>query len=169
MIYRDDKAKFRPVNLPVVINAVVRFCRLQVAFQTIKFECVTSESFPKTVPLKEDQIRRVIVNLLVNAAEALASHDENENKRIVVKLDKSDADQMAIIKVIDNGPGIGEKLLPKLFKERFTTKEKGHGIGLMSVAKIVQAHSGEIKVDSSSSQGTTFEIRLPLSREKKNG
>jgi len=169
MIYRDDKAEFRPVNLPSVINAVVRFCRSQVAFQTIKFEYETSGSFPKTVPLKEDQIRRVIVNLLVNAAEALANFDENEDKRIVVKLDKSETNSTAIIKVIDNGPGIDQELLPKLFKERFTTKEKGHGIGLMSVAKIVQAHGGDIKADSETGKGTTFEIRLPLSREKKNG
>jgi signal transduction histidine kinase len=67
--------------------------------------------------------------------------------------------------VIDNGPGIRQELLPKLFKEKFTTKEKGHGIGLMSVAKIIQAHGGSIEVDSQPDQGTTFEIRLPLSRE----
>ena len=169
MIYRDDKREFRSVNLPVVMNALTRFCRSQVAFQTIKFDLEVPADFPTSVPLKEDQFRRVMINLLVNAAEALAQSENAEYKRIVVRLDVSPESDQAVIKVTDNGPGIDEKLLPKLFKERFTTKERGHGIGLMSVAKIVQAHSGEINVDSKLGGGTTFEIRLPLRRGDSDG
>ena len=169
MIYRDDKREFRSVNLPVVMNALTRFCRSQVAFQTIKFDLEVPADFPTSVPLKEDQFRRVMINLLVNAAEALAQSENAEYKRIVVRLDVSPESDQAVIKVTDNGPGIDEKLLPKLFKERFTTKERGHGIGLMSVAKIVQAHGGEINVDSKLGGGTTFEIRLPLRRGDSDG
>ena len=165
MIYRDDKSEFRPVNLPVVINALTRFCSSQPAFQTIKFDHQVARAFPRAVPIKEDPIRRVMINLLVNAAEALSNSNDILDKQIVVELDVEPETGSVVIKVIDNGPGIRQELLPKLFKEKFTTKEKGHGIGLMSVAKIIQAHGGSIEVDSQPDQGTTFEIRLPLSRE----
>ncbi len=169
MIYRDDKSELRPVNLPVTVNALMRFCRSQVAFQSIKFDYDVSGDFPETLLLKEDQIRRVIINLLVNAAEALAPREEIENKRIVVEMQVLTESNRAVMKISDNGPGIEQENLPKLFRERFTTKEGGHGIGLMSVAKIVQAHGGEITVNSETGQGTVFEVSLPLSREKSGG
>ncbi|MBD3258933.1 histidine kinase, partial [candidate division GN15 bacterium] len=64
-----------------------------------------------------------------------------------------------------NGPGISKDHLPLLFVERFTTKSEGHGIGLVSSGKIIQKHGGEITADTESGKGTTFTIRLPISRE----
>lgn len=169
MIYRDDKSEFRPVNLPMVVNAVMRFCRSQAAFQTIKFDYEVAVDFPAQVSIKEDQIRRVLVNLLVNAGEALSQADTAEAKRIVVRLEKAAESGGIVIKVSDTGPGISQEHLPKLFRERFTTKQKGHGIGLMSVSKIIQAHGGQINVDSVPGQGTTFVISLPDRKEKSDG
>ncbi|MEW6411329.1 MAG: ATP-binding protein [Candidatus Zixiibacteriota bacterium] len=169
MIYRDDKSEFRAVNLPSAVSALIRFCRSQAAFQTIKFARKVSADFPSALPVKEDQIRRVIINLLVNAAEALSQCTEKEHKQITVDMSIAPEEHMAVIKVIDNGPGMAEGLIAKVFKERFTTKERGHGIGLMSVFKIVQAHSGRMKIDSKVGAGTTFEITLPLTREGFNG
>ncbi|UCG60523.1 MAG: cyclic nucleotide-binding domain-containing protein [Candidatus Zixiibacteriota bacterium] len=165
MIYRDDKSEFRSVNLPAVVNAVWRFCRSQVTFQTIKFDYEVAPDFPALISVKEDQMRRVMVNLLVNAAEALSQTDVGEEKHIIVRLENAPETDSVIIKVSDNGPGIASEHVPKLFRERFTTKRGGHGIGLMSVAKIIQAHGGKIKIDSNLGQGTTFEMSLPSRRE----
>ncbi len=165
MIYRDDKSEFREVDLPAAVRALMRFCRSQVAFQTIKFVRRVGSDFPSAIPVKEDQIRRVIVNLLVNAAEALSQCADKENKQIIIEMNTRPEEGMAVIKVIDNGPGIDKGLLSKVFKERFTTKDRGHGIGLMSVFKIVQAHGGQIQIDSKIGEGTSFEFTLPLTRE----
>ncbi|UCD62837.1 MAG: cyclic nucleotide-binding domain-containing protein [Candidatus Zixiibacteriota bacterium] len=166
MIYRDDKSDFRPVNLPAVINALIRFCRSQAAFQTIKFDFQAAPDFPVPALLKEDQIRRVIINLLVNAAEALSHSADIQDKQVTVRLDVASGGDTVIMTVSDNGPGIDEEHIPKLFKERFTTKSAGHGIGLMSVAKIIQAHGGTIQVDSEVGRGTTFAFTLPIRKER---
>jgi two-component system NtrC family sensor kinase len=66
--------------------------------------------------------------------------------------------------VHDTGPGIAQDQIPKIFDPYFTTKQSksGTGLGLYITRKVVEDHSGSIKVDSAPGQGTTFTIRLPL-------
>jgi len=74
-------------------------------------------------------------------------------------------EEMAEIKVSDTGSGIPPELLTRIFEPHFTTKQRGHGFGLVICEKIIKNHKGVINVESSPS-GTTFTITLPVKREQ---
>ncbi|MHB9138109.1 MAG: sensor histidine kinase [Victivallaceae bacterium] len=105
------------------------------------------------------KLKRVMLNLLRNAAEALADH-KTQNPAIAVCANVED--KKLVIRVKDNGPGIPEEIKDKLFMP-FTTcgKSGGTGLGLAIAQQFIQAHGGSISVDSSDA-GTEFKITLPL-------
>ena len=70
-------------------------------------------------------------------------------------------DKKIVLKISDTGIGMSKKTLEKLFTPFFTTKEFGTGLGLSTVKKIVEAHRGDIKVESEPGKGTTVKVRLP--------
>ncbi|MCK5340549.1 MAG: cyclic nucleotide-binding domain-containing protein [Desulfobulbaceae bacterium] len=101
-------------------------------------------------------IRRVIVNLILNAAQA-----SNPGDTIAVELKK--AGNYAEVHIIDNGCGILESAGKKIFEPHFTTKENGSGLGLPSCKYIVEEkHDGVLTYRSSPNRGATFVVRLPL-------
>ncbi len=104
------------------------------------------------------QLNQVFMNLLTNAAQALAGRDGAR-----IELSTQRHGDGVVIKVADNGPGIPAEILPKIFDPFFTTKEvgQGSGLGLSIVHGIVERHGGTIEVDSHVGQGTTFTVTLP--------
>lgn len=108
------------------------------------------------VSCERSQIEQVLLNLLLNALEALP-----DGGRIVAET-REDGDA-GLILVTDDGPGIAPQHLPRIFDPFFTTKEgeKGVGLGLSVAYGIVDAHGGRLRVESTPSEGTTFEVRLP--------
>jgi len=104
------------------------------------------------------QLNQVFMNLLTNAAQALAGRD---GARIEVSTSNRGRD--IVIQVADNGPGIPTEILPKIFDPFFTTKEVGQGSGLgLSIAHgIVERHGGTIEVETITGTGTTFTVTLP--------
>ncbi len=114
------------------------------------------------VPVDADGIHQAVLNLLGNAIEAV------EPKHGVVTL-SSQFDplaQLAIIEVQDNGVGIAERDLKKIFQLFFSTKgQRGTGLGLAVTNKIVEEHEGKIEVTSKLGQGTTFRIKLPMNHK----
>ena len=168
MIYRDSHSKASDVNLAHLVKVLVKFCASQNRFRDIRMHYQVEADFPKTVHLKEDELRRVLINLMVNAVEAMEHTPPDTHPEISIELDVSPDNQFAIIRVCDNGHGISEENLARLFKERFTTKENGHGIGLVSLQRIIQDHNGQIQAASQLGQGTTFTIQLPITGEAGN-
>jgi len=116
------------------------------------------------VPCAPMEIEQVIINLLRNAAQAMASHPkEGVAPRIVLRLRQSG--DMAEIEVEDNGPGIKEKNRRKVFEPFYTTKKPGEGTGLglsVSYFIITRNHGGTIRVESEPGKGARFIIQLPL-------
>ncbi len=104
------------------------------------------------------QINRAIQNVLINALQAAAETQGS------VTLDCTPKDFYVDIRIEDTGPGINEAQMGKIFDPYFTTKQgkSGTGLGLYITKKVVEDHSGSIKVDSTPGAGTTFTIRLPL-------
>ncbi len=168
MSRRNEKGVFRSTDIRSMVRAVIRFCKMQGIFKNIALDYSVSDDFPRRIEIKEGQIQSVIVNLLTNAAEALSSHSEKSYRAIQVALTFDSKNNYAVIQTLDNGPGIKPEYQAKLFKERFTTKDDGHGIGLVSVGRIVREHNGTISVESSPGQGTTIEVRLPVERAVKD-
>src|SRR5690606_6864108 len=98
---------------------------------------------------------------LVNAADAFEADDRQIF--IATDLKRVDGDEVAEIKVADNGVGIAPANLGKIFEPFFTTKEnRGTGLGLAVCWGIVSEHGGTIEVESRVGRGTTFTVRLPL-------
>lgn len=110
------------------------------------------------------QLEQVLLNLLINARHAMLGRGGS----LTIKAGTCDASGQVKLQVIDTGPGIPEKLLPKIFQPFFTTKgtakkgeAKGTGLGLAICKEIVEHHKGRIEVDSTIGKGTTFTIFLP--------
>ena len=122
------------------------------------------------------QMQQVIMNLLINAAEAI----QHEAGRItvatrIVTLEQAPdpfdfvgqapgAGIYVRLTVQDNGSGMSQAVLDRIFDPYFTTKERGHGLGLSAVLGIIQAHQGSLQVTSSPGEGSCFQVYIPASR-----
>ncbi len=155
---RGDEGAFAEVNLIEMIRVIVRFLAPQERFHHIKIARVVDPSFPTKLQLNERQIQQVLLNLLMNAAEAFNALTDKPNKEISVELRIDETNYRPQLIVADNGPGIPVELQAGLFNKRFTTKERGHGIGLITVKKIVEQHQGTIQAESIPGVGTKFVI-----------
>lgn len=124
-----------------------------------EFKTDLDETLPKINVIPQD-IGRVLLNLINNAFQAVASIDKPE---VMVSTKKLNSE--IEIRVSDNGPGIPDEIKDKIFQPFFTTKPTGQGTGLgLSLSyDIVKAHGGEIEVNSTEGEGTGFIILLPFS------
>ena len=123
-------------------------------------------------PLMADpeQIEQVFINMILNAVQAMPN-----GGRLVIKSEVqsqrtpdpgSRTSDFVAVSFTDNGCGIPEKNMEKLFEPLFTTKAKGIGMGLAISKRIIEAHGGSIEVESEVGVGTTFTARLPLAGER---
>ncbi len=108
------------------------------------------------VRLDPEQIRRVIINLIDNAVEAIERRGE-----IVVETQADPANHLVRIVVADNGPGIPAGERDKLFLPYYSTKRRGSGLGLAIVRRIIAEHGGSIEAGDNTPRGTRFTIELP--------
>jgi signal transduction histidine kinase len=108
------------------------------------------------------QINQVFMNLLTNAAQALAGR---EGATITIET-RGDA-QSVEVKIADNGPGIPTEVLPRIWDPFFTTKDvgEGTGLGLSIVHELVERHGGSIECETKVGDGTTFTVKLPRTME----
>ena len=121
-----------------------------------------ASGLPK-ISIISDQIKQVLLNLLQNAQASIG--DNREDGKITVTTESKNS--KVIISVRDNGCGIAENMLDKIFDPFVSTKPeiKGVGLGLSISYGIVKAHGGEIKIDSAVGNGSTFSIILPVNSE----
>ena len=114
------------------------------------------------------QINQVLLNILINASQAIKSQERNDKGTIAIRTYATDGE--VICEISDDGPGIEPDGLEKIFDPFFTTKPVGQGTGLglsISYDIIVNKHKGILLVDNSVSNGTKFIIKLPI--KKKSG
>lgn len=158
-------ARPQKLNLSrVVLRSVIEDCAAEVAalFEENSIELRIEGNFAE-IAADESLLRRVFVNLLRNAAEAI---DPQSTRKLIIAsgfFDKSHTRPYAHIRVTDTGAGISKEDLPRIFIPFFTTKSRGYGIGLALVQKILMAHGGDVVVEKSDATGTTFHCRLPIS------
>ena len=113
---------------------------------------------PKTLELTADPelIEQVIINLLINARQSLQLKDKGEIKLTALQDERG----KVLIRVTDNGPGIPEENLEKIFIPFYSTKKNGSGIGLSLSRQIMRAHGGNIRVTSKLNEETVFTLRF---------
>jgi len=119
-----------------------------------------------SVPLDESGIRRCLINLVGNAIDAC----EPDKGRVVIETRLSDAAGEFTVSVRDNGCGIKDQVIDRIFDPFYSTKgAKGTGLGLAVTRKIVEEHGGVITVRSTPGAGTEFTVRLPVRRDDAAG
>lgn len=145
-------ARPQPLQLDdVSLNELVAECanELKPLFEELNVKLVL-DSEPVQVRADERMLRQVVLNLLRNAAEAISEHGS-----VFVKL------RSGLIEIRDTGGGISAAQLPKIFIPFFTTKPKGHGIGLALAHRIVTEHGGTLTAANAPEGGAVFTIKLP--------
>ena len=107
----------------------------------------------------------MVINLVENAAQAMAETAAERDKRLTVRT--AIAEGALVLTIEDTGPGIPPENLSRIFEPLFSTKSFGTGLGLPTVKQIVSQHDGIISVDSEVGRGTCVTVRLPLRAEEK--
>jgi signal transduction histidine kinase len=117
---------------------------------------------PETLLVHVDveAIRRILINLLKNAFQALTENRDGEIVVETVVFTAEDGSQTAVARVSDNGSGIPEELWTKIFVPSFSTKTSGTGLGLAIARKTIEDHDGDIGFETDEDSGSTFWIRL---------
>ncbi len=113
---------------------------------------------PLICNIDQDMIKQVMLNLFINAQQAIPQAGE-----IIVRTERRQHE--AVITVSDTGKGIEADKFDKIFEAYYTSRPGGSGLGLPTAKKIVEAHNGNIAVDSQPGRGTSFTITLPLPKE----
>jgi nitrogen fixation/metabolism regulation signal transduction histidine kinase len=119
-----------------------------------------------------EQIKRVIVNLVDNAIEAIDSNGIKQNGKVAKRIDietvYDDKIEMALLTVSDTGHGILPADRDKLFLPKFSTRDRGTGLGLAIVSHIIADHKGRIRVEDNTPRGARFIIELPATQSEAN-
>jgi two-component system sporulation sensor kinase A len=141
-------------SLEEAVEEVVAFMRHELGQKKIEPEVRLEKSFPELL-IDRVQIRRVLLNIMRNAMEAMPKGGK-------LKIRMEENEHRAVLHIADTGMGIPAETINKIFDPFFTTKDFGTGLGLAIVQQIIDEHGGQITCTSKLGEGTTFSIALPL-------
>jgi two-component system sensor histidine kinase HydH len=151
---RPAEPKLSLYSIEDVLNHALGLVQADIEVKEVRLTRNVQSGIPE-VMIDSDQMIQAILNILLNAVEAVDKGGE------IALSASTEADNLKIT-ISDTGSGIPEEDLPKVFDPFFTTRKSGTGLGLAIVHKIVENHNGEILVKSGVGRGTTFTILLPL-------
>lgn len=164
LLKKSEKGKFEPLSLKLILEETLPL----VQFQTYLDNLTGTEvdfNVPGNIPLIRGDLERlqeVFLNMFINAYHAMAG---KRYRKIAVmsEIDKENP-LMVAVHFRDNGAGMSEEVMKKVFNYGFTTKApgKGSGLGLYMCKYIIELHGGTIKVNSKVGEGTTFTLTLPI-------
>lgn len=129
-------------------------------FEKFKIKPAISVSPDLTILIDKEQIEQVVINVVKNAVQALAADDTKEDKSLTITAMEGSSGG-AFISIADNGVGIEEEAIKKIFIPFFTTKKSGSGIGLSLSKQIMRNHGGHISAKSTMGEGTEFLLKFP--------
>lgn len=152
---RVPAPNFELINVPYLFSGVEELMRSELESKGISFSWTCAN---KKLSLRCDRklIEQVLINLLTNAKQALA-----ETEDPTIAFSTSISTENISVHITDNGPGIEREKLSRIFIPFYSTKDQGTGIGLSLSKNIMRTHGGNIQVDSSPEEGTTFTLHFP--------
>jgi signal transduction histidine kinase len=151
---RPRRPEVRRSNLNTTVEHAVMLARQQVLSRPLKIELQKAPDLPE-VEHDSDQVHQVLLNLLLNAVQAM-------EKAGTVHVEIGSRQGYASVVVSDTGRGISSQNLPNIFRPFYTTKGDGTGLGLSLARRIVEDHHGRIEVSSILGKGSQFTVLLPF-------
>jgi two-component system sensor kinase FixL len=157
MVKKEQMAR-RPVDLNEVVMDAVRMVSPDAVLRSCQMETSLDASL-RAIEGDPVQLQQVLLNLVINAFDAM--HDTPISRRKVVIATQSNSDATVRTSVRDYGAGISEEMRDRVFDPFFTTKNEGLGMGLAIVRSIVESHGGTITIENADGGGAQFEFVLP--------
>jgi len=155
---RDEELNFGNVEMADVVASAIETFRERIARAGVEVDQqMDTRGAMRGDP---DKLRRVVINLVGNALDALESV-HTESPRLTIMSGDNLAGSEVWLRVQDNGPGMEPETQSKIFDPFYTTKESGTGLGLALSKKVVEAHGGTMEVQSSPGNGTEFVLSFP--------
>jgi PAS domain S-box-containing protein len=155
---RPAAPQLRPTGLNEVVQKTLELLEPELDNRGLNVKSRLARRLPAT-PIDANQIQQVLVNLVRNAMQAMTRGG-------TLTLQTWEGADGVWVSVADTGGGMPQEQLKRIFEPFYTTKERGSGLGLMIVQRIVRAHGGRIELESQVGRGTTFRIGLPLHERK---
>ena len=152
---RPSEMQLKDSILQSIVDEIINAAKDRISLKNIALQ-IDYPSELINVYCDYDKMVIALLNILINAVEAI----EHSNGRILISIKKDN--DIAIIEITDNGSGIDEDKIPRLFEPYYTSKRNGIGLGLAATLNIVQAHNGSIEVTSELNKSTLFTITLPI-------
>jgi PAS domain S-box-containing protein len=151
---KPKELKIREHDLNQVMEETILLIKDRLNLQGMQLVKDFAPDLP-TIQLDKEQIKTALLNVLVNALEAM------ETDKGILRLTTRPGPEGVVLEVMDNGCGINKEHLHKLYEPFFTSKRGGMGLGLTAVRGIIHSHKGEIEINSQLNEGTTFKVFLP--------
>ena len=156
--YRPSRGGVEPADVNQIVEQVLSLIQKRLEHGDIDVHTELTDDLP-VVPIVSDQISQVILNLLINAIEAMPT-----GGRLCLETKLSEEEDDVLVTVRDSGPGMSAEQVNRLFEPFYTTKPGGTGLGMAISYGIIERHGGVIDVLSEPGRGTTFVVALPVNR-----
>ena len=159
---RKLELNIEDVNINELILSTIAFLKYEIEKNNINID-IKFDKDNLILKLDEKYIKQSLINIIQNAIDAMSDNADDKKKEIFIKL--RTVDNYAVISIKDTGSGIKEDTIGKIFEPYFTTKRHGTGLGLTNVVRIIEAHNGNVTIESEYGKGSEFIIKLPLQQE----
>jgi signal transduction histidine kinase len=155
---RPSRPQLQPENINAIVEEAVRFFSAEIEARDIVVETELRSDLP-LLQLDRDQMKQAFYNVIKNSFEAM-------KRRGILRI-RTDMDESHVrVSFIDTGGGMSAETLSHVFEPYYTTKERGTGLGLLIVRRIVREHGGELAIESTEGKGLTLSIRLPFKEQR---
>jgi two-component system sensor kinase FixL len=159
ILFRKEALELRPQDLNDLIQDVARLAESDARTREVTVALELDPTLP-TVRGDRVHLQQAVLNLMLNGMEAMVKLPPAE--RALVVRTRPAGPQTAEVEVEDQGAGIPEQILPRIFEPFYTTKAGGMGMGLSIVRSIVEAHGGRVRAGNNPERGATVRFTVPL-------
>jgi two-component system, LuxR family, sensor kinase FixL len=157
---KKEEVQQHSVQINDVVDDVLKLIRSDLVNQKVTADTELAQHLP-TVTGDPVQLQQVLLNLVVNACDAMANCDRLERRLLVCTRIENESNAV-IVSVTDRGTRIPEEKIEQIFEPFFTTKAKGMGLGLSVCRSIIAAHRGKLWATNNIDRGVTFHFSLPV-------
>jgi len=161
-LYQKGELEMAPLQLNEVIRETVELLNSELVFQDVKVRIELEPALWRTLG-NQVELRQVVLNLLMNANEAMTGSDRAERRLTISTWCESP--ETVRLRISDSGPGLEPEGLARAFEPFYTTKPTGMGMGLAISRSIVEGHRGKLWVVNNNGRGASFHLALPAISE----